>query len=91
MIPTVGRIVHYTLAAGDVAGVGQHRTLAEGAKVGNDVREGGVYPMVIVRVWSDQDGGAVNGQVLLDGNDSLWVSSRCEGDTPGTWAAPPRV
>lgn len=91
MIPTIGRIVHYTLNASDVASIGQHRTLAEGAKVGNEPREGDVVPMLIVRPWGATEASAVNGQAFLDGNDTLWVMSRAQGDGPGYWSEPPRV
>jgi hypothetical protein len=61
-----------------------------------------VYPLVITRVWSDNpaETTCVNGQVLLDGNDNLWVTSRSQDTvdvdrlepiTPGRWFAPPRV
>lgn len=33
----------------------------------------------------------VNGQVLLDGNDALWVTSAPEGDGNGFWCWPERV
>jgi hypothetical protein len=48
---------------------------------GNVVSEGDEYPAVIVRDW----GGCANLQVLLDGNDTYWATSRSEGDGPGTW------
>ncbi|WP_086846805.1 hypothetical protein [Amycolatopsis kentuckyensis] len=101
--PSIGRIVHYALSDSDVAEVNrrrndayksmaQHRDNADGSQVhvGNAVNPGEVYPMVITRVWGDQPGAAVNGQVLLDGNDSLWVTSRCGGDAPGQYAWPAR-
>ena len=50
-----------------------------------------MYPLVITRVWGDQEGSAVNGQVLLDGNDTFWATSRNEGEGPGFWSVPPRV
>jgi hypothetical protein len=46
------------------------------------------YPAVVVSTFG---GEAVNLQVLLDGPDSFWATSRHEGDEPGTWAWPPRV
>lgn len=33
----------------------------------------------------------VNGQVFLDGNDVLWVTSVVQGDKPGQWHEPERV
>jgi hypothetical protein len=59
---------------------------------GNEVREGDVFPALIVRVWPT----SVNLQVFLDGNDTYWATSRPEasisGDAgevqPGTWTWP---
>lgn len=102
--PSIGRIVRYTLSDYDVAEVNrrrndaykamaQHRDNADGSQVhvGNAVNPGEAYPMIITRVWGDQPTSAVNGQVLLDGNDSLWVTSRGCGDEAGQYAWPERV
>jgi hypothetical protein len=43
------------------------------AHFGNQAKAGDVLPMIVVRAWPD---GSVNGQVFLDGNDTLWVTSR---------------
>lgn len=62
--------------------------------VGNLATAGDVLPMIIARVWPDEYGAGVpgvNGQVFLDGNDTLWVTSVREGTEPGTWCQPPRV
>jgi len=40
--------------------------------VGNSVLVGDVYPLLVVRVWAEN---RINGQVWLDGNDTLWVTS----------------
>jgi len=103
-IPTIGRIVRYTLSATDAENINRRRsgartlnaagvTLASqnlGAQihVGNIAVEGDVYPMIITRVWGDRPEAAVNGSVFLDGNDLLWVSSVQCGDGPRTWAWP---
>lgn len=104
MIPTIGRIVHYRLSEQDAtqinrrradasAHLSEHRENSTGVVVhaGNSVAAGDVYPLVITRVWGNVEGSAVNGQVLLDGNDTLWVTSVTEGDGPRQWFAPPRV
>lgn len=57
------------------------------AHIGNNAEAGQVYPAVSVRVWTP---GMANLQVLLDGNDVYWATSRHEGTEPGTWAWPPR-
>lgn len=92
MVPAVGRIVHYKLAEHDVARINEARRASFEAggsgRVGNPIRSGEVYPLLICRVW-EHDG--VNGQVFLDGNDSLWVTSAAEGDAEGCWHEPERV
>lgn len=102
MIPTVGRVVRYVLNEHDAAQVNRRRKDAEAGlgsirtdalgyvvHVGNTAEAGQTMPMTIVRVWGDTPGSAVNGQVLLDGNDSLWVTSRTQGEGLGRWAEIP--
>lgn len=73
----------------DVAVYGWHAGAQ--AHIGNDVHEGDVFPMQIVRVWGDTPTSSVNGQVFLDGNDVFWATSRSVGDQPGTFSWPTRV
>ena len=92
--PSLGRLVHYTLNESDVARIDQQRQYEPYR--GNDVQVGDVFPMDIVRVWSAGPDDltpdtAVNGQVKLDGNDTLWVTSVTLGDGPGHFTWPPRV
>jgi hypothetical protein len=91
MIPSIGRIVHYTLTQQDADAINGRRNdgrshkaecddnggWQESIPVGNAVGEGDVYPMMITRVWSDEptESTSVNGQVYLDGNDIHWVTS----------------
>jgi hypothetical protein len=103
-VPTVCRIVAYTLTAYDADAINkrradanthmtEHRARADGSQVhiGNGVSVGEVYPMVIARVWGDPSPGSlVNGQVLLDGSDSFWATSVSAGEGPGHWAWPAR-
>lgn len=56
---------------------------------GNGVSEGDVYPAVVVRTFGSP-AGTSNLQVLLDGNDHFWATSRTEGDGPGCWHWPER-
>ncbi|MFJ4686422.1 hypothetical protein [Streptomyces sp. NPDC088789] len=94
--PTIGRTVHYRVTQYDAARINKRRkdayksgAYAEEngtiAHVGNDVAEGQIFPAVVVRVWS---GDLVNLQVLMDGNDTYWATSRSEGEDPGQWAWP---
>ena len=95
---TEGRIVHYVLTQQDAAEINRRRVTGfynekwpEGAQahIGNSVRAGEHYPMMVVKVWDHEpDGnGCCNGQVLLDGSDSLWVTSRVNDpeQKTGTW------
>lgn len=103
MKPTIGRIVIYTLTERDADEINRRRTtgthirqriekneanvthwpIGVQAHIGVPASAGEEFPMIIVRVMGD----AVNGQVLLDGNDSLWVTSKVKGD----WQWPTRV
>lgn len=60
------------------------------AHIGNDVKEGDSFPMLIVRCWGDAPSSSVNGQVFLDGNDVLWALSVSVGDGPHSWSWPTR-
>jgi hypothetical protein len=99
-----GRIVHYRLTADDAAKINRRRTNGpsiagrirtaewpEGAQahIGNVAIEGDYLPMMVVRCWDGGD--LVNGQVFLDGNDQLWVTSVPMGTIAGTWCWPPRA
>lgn len=49
-----------------------------------------MYPAVIVRAWGDTEQSAVNLQVLLDGCDTYWATSRSQVPGQGQWIEPPR-
>jgi hypothetical protein len=83
---------NYTLTADDVAKVKEERGYRTASA--NEVLEGDQYPMVVVR---HNDDGSVNGQVFLDGPDTLWVTSvqlnadakaEAEGDDSETQSNP---
>jgi hypothetical protein len=95
--PSIGRTLRYTLSARDVEAINRRRVAEpykpewpKGAQahVGSSATAGEEVALYVTRVWTDT---CVNGQVLLDGNDSLWVTSVTEGTAPGTWRWPPRV
>ncbi|MFC3988708.1 hypothetical protein [Actinoplanes siamensis] len=85
-LPTVGRIVHYTLTQHDADAIQARR--AEAVTTANMTGEGQTLPAVVVRTFG---GDAANLQVLLDGPDTYWATSRTEGEGPGHWAWPPRA
>jgi hypothetical protein len=94
--PRVGDLVLYTATEADataVNGGGRPETdRTRGLTVGNTVRAGQEYPMVIVAVWGDSPASAVNGQVILDGDDHLWVTSVTQaGADPALTGGPQRT
>lgn len=94
--PTVSDVVLYGLTAADVAGINRRRKdfHDNGAAdsqtgfvghVGNYVQEGDVFPAVVVQVHAESVV-TCNLQVLLDGNDTYWATSRAEGTDAGRWS-----
>ncbi len=106
MTPTTGRTVLYRLSESDADSINARRADANRfaednthlhpgwqRHVGNMVAAGEIVPLTIVLVWPQPAGpevDSVNGQAILDGNDSLWVTSAKEGHAPGQWHWPPR-
>jgi hypothetical protein len=105
MVLSLGQTVLYCLTVEDVARIETRRALLREESnlveetnclfdYGNRINEGDIFPMLIVRVSphpNKQNMVEVNGQVFLDGNDCLWITSRTMGDKPGDWFEPPRV
>lgn len=96
MAPTIGRILHYRLTADDVKRIEEVHLVnwTPGKVVGNPHQEGQVLPLIVAVVWPNEYGpdfDGVNGQVVLDGALSLWVTSVKEGTEPGMWQWPPRA
>jgi hypothetical protein len=99
---TIGRIVHYTVTKDEASKINNRRfdgntsgitDQASGAvvHVGNHVYGGDSFPAIVVR---ENDGKHPNLQVILDGNDSLWVTSAPNASEQpgfGTWAWPDRI
>lgn len=91
--PTIGRVVHYTLAEHEASALAELHADEIGRTL-NRPRAGQAYPAVIVAVWGDQPGSAVNLRVQLDGLAEHWATSRCIADehqTEGRWAWPARA
>ena len=99
--PQPGDVVLYRLTEGDVAhinpwrkdfhdsGSADRRTGFIG-HFGNWVQEGDIFPAVVVRVHAESTV-TCNLQVLLDGSDVYWATSRAEGEAPGRWSRTGRV
>ena len=101
MQPSMCRTVVYQLSEKDATEINRRRTSGaeialqrrtgkwpDGAQahIGTMVVEGEEFPLIIVRV----NGYLVNGQVLLDGTDVLWVRNAAMGSLPGCWRWPIR-
>ena len=81
IVPKTGMIVLYSLNASDVGEIERQRRYRVPGPTGNSVRPGDIYPLLITEDWQAQlPNQAVNGQVFLDGPDSLWVTSRRQAD-----------
>ena len=90
-IPTLGRIVHYTMDADDIAFLKKTGVMGDGS--GNAPHEGDVLVGTIVAIF-DTMTPMVNLKVKLDGNwPDAWFTSRTQGgpEQPGKWFWPPRV
>lgn len=81
---TAGRIVQYIISLADIEAIEAQRArmaellLISPGQIGNTYVPGEIVPMVIARTWSDT---CVNGQLILDGQDTLWVTSRNRDDS----------
>jgi len=81
MKPTIGRIVIYKLSDYD-------KERLKGMGSGNPNNGADEAPAIVVRAWSDT---CVNLRVLIDGEQTLWVTSVLLGDGPSNWQLPERV
>lgn len=90
-----GRIVEYTLSESDAKYINKRRDDSANLELseveryvltGFRVEAGESYPMVIVRsfIYGYQKD-EVNGQVMLDGSDTLWLTKVPHGDGQGHW------
>lgn len=87
---TVGRLVLYKISEADAEAINRRRMLQEGQEwtvgaqrhTGNNAQAGDLMPTLVVKVW---EGNKINGQVFLDGNDTLWVTSVQQGPEAGQW------
>lgn len=102
---SVGRIVHIRLTSAQATAVNRRRTSGEDiaaryesgkwpigaqAHVGTPVSEGDMFPILVTAV---PEPGIINGQIFLDGNDTLWIRNVAEGSPNeiGTWFWPEKV
>lgn len=83
---TPGRIVLYKLNEFDVAAIAERRDRT--GIGGNRACLNDIHPAIVVRTW---DGKLANLQVLLDGHDTHWATSRAEGQEAGEWHWPARA
>lgn len=96
----IGDIVLYVLDEYDAAAVNRRRTNSyaiqllrqedrwpQGAQahVGDYVRKGQTFPLIVYRAWEDLGEERVDGQVILPGTDVLWVQARRQGFNVGEY------
>ena len=102
LVVTPGRVVTYRLSEADAeainrrreharAHIEEHRENSNGVQIhsGNPVQMDREFPMIVVALMPPSR--TVNGQVFLDGNDTLWVQMVPNGNGPGCWRWPDRV
>lgn len=96
IVPTIGRIVLYTLTQDDADRINKrradsqdwmafHRKNSNGTMVhvGNYVTPGQQYPAMVVRTFGSFPESCVNLKVELDGSDTYWATSRVVGEGRG--------
>ena len=88
MEPTIGKTVIYRLSVTDTAKINEYAD-SGGNRNCSFVRTGDEVPLIITKVGRIEWGlPGINGQIILDGNFSLWVTSVREGTEPGQWHWP---
>lgn len=88
IIPTLGRIVYYTVPSYVADEINRRRQHARDSMdyhrwkkngtmvhVGNEVKADQIVPAMVVAVWGDTPICAVNLKLMLDGADDYWVTS----------------
>ena len=88
-IPTIGRIVKYTISEQDAANINALSGFEHNNA--NKAYAGQIFPMMIVATWGNYPGALVNGQVFVDGNFTIWVTSINEGVGYRSYSWPERV
>lgn len=87
ILTPLDRMAHYLLTRADADAI--NRRIDALLTKGSRASEGDVLPMLITSVTWPEDPEAkaprVNGQVLTDGNDVLWVVNIVAGQKPGTY------
>lgn len=79
MEPTIGRVVIYIPTEEEKERMRALNRADGSCNVSNEL------PAIVVNVF---DSTMVNLKVLLDGEGTLWATSRCEGNLEGHWHFP---
>lgn len=88
---SICRIVVYTLNEENIQDIQRQRE--RNAVLGTTAKAGDSFPMIVTRV---NENDTINGKVMLDSEDTLWVSEVKEATLlgqpkPGCWSWPPRI
>lgn len=81
----VGLMAVYRLTERDAAYVNAQRQSED--RHANTASEGDELPFLICKVWGPNGESAVNGQLMVDGDFTMWFTSRMQGKLhePGRW------
>lgn len=101
MIPTPGQNVLYKLSDEDAQKVNSRREYVKqnpkiveaGVRplVESRVRPGDEFPMLITYIWNKGEDSLVNGHVMLEANDCLWVDRVKQGNGKSEFREFPRT
>jgi hypothetical protein len=87
--PSIGRIVRYVISPDDVKTLNFLISRDRFPLGLSRPSAGDVLPLIITKT-SDDVGDLINGQIILDGDGTLWRTNILgdESKTPGTWHWP---
>ena len=91
--PKIGEILLYTLTSQDVARINDLSSTTDRRFLANPHYSGQVLPFIACNLWPGEYPGnaepfcqvGVNGQLVLDGGFSLWITSIRHGEGQGAW------
>jgi hypothetical protein len=82
------RIANNDAEIGDKTNFPEQWPLGAQAHIGSEVQEGQQFPLIVTKVFNTENSlskSQVNGQLILDGSDTLWVTNIFYGPEKGQW------
>lgn len=87
MIPGIGRIVQYMLDQDDVNAINSLGPL-DRERASKHIL-GQVIPVLVTNCFGElNEDTVINGQGFVDGNFTVWLTNRKQGNGPGYWRDP---